>query len=42
LIAGLKTAMVLTGSRDLDALRRAPAVLGSRLREWVIAGGGGA
>ena len=42
LIAGLKTAMVLTGSRDLDALRRAPVVLGGRLREWVNAGGGGA
>ncbi|HSV05351.1 MAG TPA: type 2 isopentenyl-diphosphate Delta-isomerase [Candidatus Binatus sp.] len=41
LIAGLKTAMVLTGSRDLDALRRAPVVLGGRLREWVNAGGGG-
>jgi len=40
LIAGLKTAMVLTGSRDLDALRRAPVVLGGRLREWVNAGGG--
>jgi isopentenyl-diphosphate delta-isomerase len=35
LIDGLKTAMVLTGSRNLDALRRVPVVLGRRLREWV-------
>jgi isopentenyl-diphosphate delta-isomerase len=41
LIAGLKTAMVLTGSRDLDALRRVQVVLGRRLQEWVAAAGGG-
>jgi isopentenyl-diphosphate delta-isomerase len=40
LVRGLRTAMLLTGSRDLDALGRAPVVLGSRLREWVLAGGG--
>jgi isopentenyl-diphosphate delta-isomerase len=40
LVAGLRTAMVLTGSPDVDALGRAPVVLGSRLRDWVIAGGG--
>ena len=40
LAAGLRTAMVLTGSRDVEALGRAPVVLGSRLHEWVIAGGG--
>jgi isopentenyl-diphosphate delta-isomerase len=40
LIAGLRTAMVLTGSRDLDALGHVPLVLGARLREWVLAGGG--
>jgi isopentenyl-diphosphate delta-isomerase len=40
LVRGLRTAMVLTGSRDLEALGQAPVVLGSRLREWVIAGGG--
>jgi isopentenyl-diphosphate Delta-isomerase len=39
LTAGLRTAMVLTGSRDVDALGRAPVVLGSRLREWMLAGG---
>jgi len=39
LIAGLRTAMVLTGSHDLQALGHAPAVLGSRLRDWVLAGG---
>jgi isopentenyl-diphosphate delta-isomerase len=40
LTAGLRAAMVLTGSRDIGALGRAPVVLGSRLREWVRAGGG--
>ena len=40
LTAGLRTAMLLTGSRNLDALGRAQVVLGSRLREWIIAGGG--
>ena len=40
LVRGLQTAMVLTGSRDLAALGRTPVVLGSRLREWVLAGGG--
>lgn len=40
LVAGLRTAMVLTGSRDLAALGRTPVVIGSRLREWALAGGG--
>jgi len=40
LTAGLRTAMVLTGARDVDALRRVPVVLGNQLREWVLAGGG--
>jgi isopentenyl diphosphate isomerase/L-lactate dehydrogenase-like FMN-dependent dehydrogenase len=40
LTTGLRTAMVLTGSRDLGALGRAPVVLGSRLQQWVNAGGG--
>ena len=40
LVAGLRVAMVLTGSRTLEALRRSPVVLGSRLREWVLLGGG--
>lgn len=34
LVAGLRTAMVLTGARDLAALARTPLVLGSRLRDW--------
>jgi isopentenyl-diphosphate delta-isomerase len=34
LTAGLRTAMVLTGSRDLEMLGQAPRVLGHRLREW--------
>jgi isopentenyl-diphosphate Delta-isomerase len=38
LIDGLRTAMVLTGSRDLEALGRAPLVLGRRLRDWVERG----
>ena len=38
LIAGLRTAMVLTGSRDLEALSRAPLVLGHRLRDWLVRG----
>jgi isopentenyl-diphosphate delta-isomerase len=40
LVDGLRTAMVLTGSRHLAALGQTPVVLGSRLREWVLAGGG--
>jgi isopentenyl-diphosphate delta-isomerase len=36
----LRTAMVLTGSRNIDALGRVPTVLGPRLRTWVLAGGG--
>jgi isopentenyl-diphosphate delta-isomerase len=40
LISGLRTAMVLTGSRDLDALGRVPVVAGSQLTAWVKAGGG--
>ncbi len=37
LTAGLHTAMVLTGSPNLDALGQAPVVIGSRVREWVLA-----
>ncbi len=33
----LRTAMVLTGSRNIDALGRVPTVLGPRLRAWVSA-----
>jgi len=40
LVAGLRTAMVLTGSRDLEALRRIPVVTGPKLTAWVKAGGG--
>ena len=40
LVAGLKLAMVLTGSRDLETLGRAPVVLGGRLRDWLVAEGG--
>lgn len=35
----LRTAMVLTGSRDIDALGRVRTVLGPRLRTWVSVGG---
>jgi len=35
LVGGLRTAMVLTGCRDLSALRTTRLVLGLRLREWV-------
>ncbi|MFM8409313.1 MAG: type 2 isopentenyl-diphosphate Delta-isomerase [Alphaproteobacteria bacterium] len=34
LVDGLRAAMLLTGSRRLADLRRAPAVLGPRLRVW--------
>ncbi len=34
-IAELRTGMLLTGSRDLEALRRQPLVLGSDLARWV-------
>ena len=37
LLTELRTAMVLTGSRNVDALGRVPAVLGPRLRAWVLA-----
>jgi isopentenyl-diphosphate Delta-isomerase len=40
LVTELRTAMVLTGSRDVQALGRAPVVLGPRVRTWVLAGGG--
>jgi len=40
LVDGLRTAMVLTGSRDLAALRRTPRVIGPRLRDWLTVGGG--
>lgn len=33
--AELRAVMLLTGSRDLAALRRAPRVLGSELRAWI-------
>ena len=34
LVDGLRAAMLLTGSRRLADLRRAPVVLGPRLRAW--------
>jgi isopentenyl-diphosphate delta-isomerase len=37
LLTELRTAMVLTGSRNLEALGRVPVVLGPRLRAWVMA-----
>jgi len=37
LLSELRTAMVLTGSRNVDALGRVPVVLGPRLRAWVVA-----
>jgi isopentenyl-diphosphate Delta-isomerase len=37
LLSELRTAMVLTGSRNVDALGRVPVVLGPRLRAWVLA-----
>jgi len=44
LMTGLRTAMVLTGTRDLGALAQTPLVLGSRLRDWMssldVSGGG--
>ncbi|HJQ85098.1 MAG TPA: type 2 isopentenyl-diphosphate Delta-isomerase [Candidatus Binatia bacterium] len=40
LVAGLRTAMVLTGAQDVERLGRVPVVLGSRLREWDKAEGG--
>ena len=40
LVAGLELAMVLTGSRNLDSLGRVPVVIGGRLRDWVVSGGG--
>jgi len=40
LVDGLRLAMVLTGSRDLEALGRTPVVLGGRLRHWLIGEGG--
>jgi len=40
LVAGLRAAMILTGSPDLSALGRAQVVVGPRLREWALTGGG--
>jgi len=40
LMDGLRTAMVLTGSRSCADLARAPRVLGSKLRDWLTVGGG--
>jgi isopentenyl-diphosphate delta-isomerase len=40
LVAGLRTAMLLTGARDTAALGRVPTVVGPRLRAWVDFGGG--
>lgn len=37
-VAGLKVAMLLTGSRSIDALRAQPVVLGSRLQRWLMPG----
>lgn len=38
LVAGLRAAMLLTGSRTLADLRRQPLVLGPRIRAWIAAG----
>jgi isopentenyl-diphosphate delta-isomerase len=38
LVDGLRTAMVLTASRDLAALSRTPLVLGRRLGDWLERG----
>lgn len=35
LVAGLRVAMVLTGSPDLDALGTAPVIVGHRLGAWI-------
>lgn len=40
LIDGLRTAMVLTGSRTCADLAAAPRVLGGKLRDWLTSGGG--
>lgn len=40
LIGGLRATMLLTGSRRLDDLRRAPIVLGPELRAWLPDGAG--
>jgi isopentenyl-diphosphate Delta-isomerase len=37
-IAELRVACLLTGAKDLDALRRAPLVIGPRLSRWVPKG----
>jgi isopentenyl-diphosphate delta-isomerase len=37
-VAGVRTAMLLTGSRDVAALRRAPRVLGGELQAWIAQG----
>jgi isopentenyl-diphosphate delta-isomerase len=42
LVDGLKTAMLLTGSRTLDHLRRQPLILGQALKAWIAAADGGA
>ena len=34
IVEGLRVAMVLTGSRDVEALRQAPIVVGARLAAW--------
>jgi isopentenyl-diphosphate delta-isomerase len=39
LVSGLRTAMLLSGVRDVAALGRASVVLGGRLRDWVPVGG---
>ncbi|MBI3783325.1 MAG: type 2 isopentenyl-diphosphate Delta-isomerase [Deltaproteobacteria bacterium] len=38
LVSGLKTAMLLTGSRSLGELSKQPLVLGPQLRTWMTAG----
>ena len=35
IIRTLKTTMLLTGAANLDALRSAPRIIGSPLREWL-------
>ncbi len=38
LLRGLQTAMILTGSRTLEDLRRQPLIFGPRLSAWIAAG----
>jgi len=37
ILTGLKHGLVLTGSRDVAQLRRAPKVISGRLKDWLAA-----